>query len=66
MAKSKLTQVNEDIAKAVTGAYQAVERGVVGAYRKVEDGFVEQFLAHEGESPEEAKARLKQKDGQNL
>lgn len=31
---------------------------VVGAYRKVEDAFVSKFLTREGESVEEAKARL--------
>ena len=39
-------------------SYKAVEEGVVGDYHKVEDGFVDTFLAHEGETVEEAKARI--------
>ena len=34
---------------------------VVGSYTKIEDAFVERYLTKEGESVEEAKARLKQK-----
>lgn len=30
----------------------------MGAYKKLEDKFVDQFLTHEGESVEDAKARL--------
>ena len=69
MAKSKLVQANEKIADAVVGGYKKIEEGVVGgykkiennvvgAYKKVEDGFVDQFLAHEGETVEDAKKRL--------
>ena len=47
MAKSKFVKANEKIADVV-----------VGAYKKVENGFVEKFLTHEGETVEEAKARL--------
>jgi ribosomal protein L9 len=32
---------------------------VVGAYKKVEDKFVDQYLTKDGESVEDAKARLK-------
>lgn len=35
-----------------------VGEAVVGAYKKVEDAFVNTFLAKEGESVEEAKARV--------
>lgn len=69
MAKSKLVKANEKIAEAVTdvyrkiedsvvGAYKKVETGAVGTYRKVEDGFVDSFLTRDGETVEEAKARL--------
>lgn len=69
MSKSKLVKANEKIAETVVGGYKKIEEGVVGGYRKIEDGvvggftkmtdkFTEQFLAHEGESVDEAKARL--------
>ena len=58
MAKSRLAKANEEIAEKVVGGYKAVEEGVVGAYRGIEDAFVEQFLTHDGESVEGAKARL--------
>ena len=35
-----------------------VGEAVVGAYKKVEDAFVNTFMAKEGESVEEAKARV--------
>ena len=35
-----------------------VGEAVVGAYKKVEDAFVNTFMAREGESVEEAKARI--------
>ncbi len=44
---------------AVVGGYKKVEDAVVGGYQKVEDAFVSQFLTHDGESVEEAKARLR-------
>ena len=66
---SDLKKVNEEIAAAVTGGFQKIEDGVVGgykkiedtvvgAYRQIEDKFVGKFLTHEGETAEEAKARL--------
>lgn len=42
------------------GGYKKIERSVVGAYQDVEDKFVGRFLTHEGETVEEAKARLQQ------
>lgn len=62
-------KVNDEIAEAVTsgfqkiedgvvGGYKKIERSVVGAYQDVEDKFVGRFLTHEGETVEEAKARL--------
>ena len=70
MAKSKLVKANEEIAEKVVGGYKAVEEGVVGAYKAVEEGvvgaygyvedaFVDQFLTRDGESVEDAKARLR-------
>ncbi|MBD5395743.1 MAG: hypothetical protein HDR71_16110 [Lachnospiraceae bacterium] len=47
MAKSKLAKANEKIAEVV-----------VGGFNKIEDKFVDSFLTKEGESVEEAKARL--------
>ncbi|MCB6415065.1 hypothetical protein LI221_08315 [Faecalimonas umbilicata] len=69
MAKSKLVKANEKIAAEVVGGYKKIEKGVVGSYKKIENGavggfnkiadkFVDQFLTKEGESVEEAKARL--------
>ena len=37
---------------------EKIEDGVVSGYKKIEDTFVEKFLAKEGESVEDAKARL--------
>ena len=69
MAKSKLVKANEKIAQGVVGGYKKVEEGVVGGYKKIEEGavhgfnkitdkFVDNFLTKEGETVEEAKARL--------
>ncbi len=73
MAKSKFVQANQTIAKtvvdgykkvedAVVGGYKKIEDGVLGAYTKVEDKFVDQYLTRDGETVEEAKARLKNKN----
>lgn len=58
MARSKLVQVNEKIAEGVMGGYKKIEEGVVGGFTKMTDRFVDQFLAREGESVEDAKKRL--------
>lgn len=69
MAKSNLVKANEKIAEEVIGGYKKIEEGVVGGYKKVEEGavggfnkmvdkFVDNFLTREGESVEEARARL--------
>lgn len=69
MAESKFVKANEKIAEAVVDGYKKIEGGVVGGYKKVEesvvsgfgkitDKFVGEFLTREGESVEEAKARL--------
>ena len=70
MAKSKIVKGTEKVAEVVTkgykkiengvvGGYKKVESGVVGGYTKVEDKFVDAFLTKDGETVEEAKARLK-------
>ncbi len=59
MAKSKIVSVTKKIEEKVVGTYKNIENGVVGAYQKIEDGFVDQFLTKDGETIEEAKARLK-------
>ena len=58
MAKSKLAKENEKIAEEVVGGYRKIEETVVGSYRKIEDAFVDRYLTHDGESVEEARARL--------
>ena len=47
MARSKLVQKNEEIAETV-----------VDGFSRISDHFVDQYLTKEGESVEEAKARL--------
>ena len=69
MAKSKLAKANEEIAEEVLNGYKAVEESVVNGYKKIEktvvssyqeieDAFVDRYLRHDGESIEDAKARL--------
>ena len=73
MAKSKIKKANERIAEAVTDGYKKIEKGVVegykkieqgvvGGYTKIEDKFVDAYLTKDGETVEEAKARLKEKN----
>ncbi len=73
MAKSKIVKANEKIAEAVTGGYKKIEKGVVDGYKKIEQGvvggytkmedkFVEAYLTKDGETVEEAKARLKKEN----
>lgn len=59
MAKSKLVEANEKIAEKVVDTYKKIEDTVVGGYTKIEDAFVDRYLTKDGESIEEAKARLK-------
>ena len=70
MAKSKIAKANERIAETVTEGYKKIEKGVVEGYKKIEQGvvdgytkiedkFVDAYLTKEGETVEEAKARLK-------
>lgn len=73
MAQSKIVKANEKIAEAVTGGYKKIEKGVVegykkieqgvvGGYTKLEDKFVDAYLTKDGETVEEAKTRLKDKN----
>ena len=56
---SKIVDANKKIEKAVVGGYKKVEDSVVDGYKKIEDKFVDVFLKKEGETTEEAKARVK-------
>lgn len=73
MAKSKILKSTEQIAEAVTGGYKIIEKGVVDGYKKIEQGvtagytkiedkFVDAYLTKDGETVEEAKARLKKEN----
>jgi len=73
MAKSKIVETNEKVAEAVTGGYKKIEKGVVagykkleqgvvGGYSKLEDKFVDAYLTKDGETVEEAKARLRKEN----
>lgn len=62
MAKSKIVNANKKIADTVTGGYKKIESGVVNGYTKIEDKFVEAYLTKDGETVEEAKARLKKEN----
>ena len=66
---SKIAETNQKIAKKVVEGYKKVETGAVDGYKKIETGVVEGFekvtdrcvevlFAHEGESAEDARARL--------
>ena len=68
-----VTEVYKAVETGVVGAYQAIENAVVGGYKKIEEGavsgfnrisdkFVDVFFTREGESVEEAKARLRGKE----
>ena len=71
-AKSKVTKFVDRMGETVvdgykkieTGVvegYKKIEEGVVSAYTKIEDAFVDAYLTEEGETVDEAKARLKGK-----
>lgn len=55
---AKFADHMEKIAGGVAEGYQKIEDGVVTGYKKIEDAFVNTFMAKEGESIEEAKARV--------
>ena len=65
----KIADVVEEMGQAVTGDYKKIEGGVVSGYKKIESGAVTGFekvtdkcvdvlFAKEGETVDEAKARL--------
>ena len=56
---SKLVDGYKKIENSVVGGYQKVEDTVVEGYKKIEDKFVDTFLKKDGETTEEAKARVK-------
>lgn len=73
---SKIAETNEKIAEKVAEGYKKIETGVVDGYKKIETGVVEGFekvtdkcvdvlFAKEGESVEDAKARLSGKQNKN-
>lgn len=75
MGKSKLIKVSEKIADEVTSSFKKMSDGVVSGfkkindtvvndYTKIENKFVDQYLAKDGESVEDAKKRLKEKQVQ--
>jgi len=72
---AKIADKTEKIADTVVEGYKKIEKGVVDGYKKIETGVVEGFekvsdkcidvlFTKEGETVEEAKARLK-KDKSN-
>ncbi len=69
----KIADVVDKIAQAVTSAYKKIENGVVGGYKRMENGAVAAFgkvmdkcvevlFARQGETVEQAKARLNKKE----
>lgn len=69
MAENKFAKANQEIAETVVGSYKKIEEGVVSCCKKIEEGvvggfarmtdkFVGEFLIKDGETVEEAKARL--------
>ena len=70
---SKFVEANEKIAEGVVKGYKKIENGVVNGYKKIETGALEGFgkvtdkcvavlFAKEGETVEQAKARLSGKE----
>ena len=70
---SKFVKANEKIAEGVVAGYKKIENGVVSGYQKIENGAVNGFgkvvdkcvevlFAKDGETVEDAKARLSGKD----
>jgi len=70
---SKFQEFHQKVEETVVGGYKKIEDGVVGGYKKIEDGvvsgykkvedhFIDTFLARDGETTEEARARLTGKE----
>ncbi len=60
-----LADVNEKIAETVTAGYKKIENGVVNGFDKVTNKCVETLFAKDGESVEEAKKRMKERNGKH-
>ncbi len=56
--RKKIKDTHKLIENGVVSGYQKIEDSVVSGYKKVEDKFVDSLLKKEGETIEEAKARL--------
>ena len=59
---AKFADHMEKISEGVAEGYKKIETGVVEGFNKVTDKCVEVLFAKEGESVEDAKARLNRKD----
>jgi len=59
---SKFAQANEKLAQKVVDGYKKIESGAVEGFGKVVDKCVEVLFAKDGETVEEAKARLSVKE----
>lgn len=55
----------QKIEDAVVGGYKKIEEGVVEGFNRVSDKFIEKLFTKEGESVEEAKARLRGEDSED-
>ena len=53
-----ITEGYEKIEEGVVTGYQKIESGVVGGFNKMTDTFVGKFLTREGETVEDARARI--------
>lgn len=73
MAKSKIVNAGQKVADTMTDGYKkientvvdgykTVEKAVVDGYTKIEDKFIDNYLTKDGESIEDAKKRLKNKE----
>lgn len=59
-----IADANDKIAEKVVGGYKKVENAVTGGYKKVEDKFVDKFLRKDGETVEDAKARIEREQAE--
>ena len=57
----KIADVVEKMGQTVTGGYKKIENGAVTGFEKVTDKCVDVLFAKEGETVEEARARLASK-----
>ena len=55
-----ITEGFQKIEDSVVGGYKKIEEGVVEGFGKVSDKFIDVLFTKEGESVEEAKARMEQ------